>query len=58
MIFRNIYNDYKELKKEVEYYSHECYLKEQRIRELKKQIKELKGEKPKRGRPRKEVKND
>ena len=56
MFLKNIYTDYKELKKEVTYYSHECYLKEQRIRELKKEIKELKNNKPKRGRPRKEVK--
>ena len=47
MIFRNIYKEYKELKKEHDYYARECYLKEQRIRELKKQIKELTKEKPK-----------
>jgi hypothetical protein len=58
MIFRNIYKEYKELKKEHDYYARECYLKEEKIRELKKQIKELTKEKPKRGRPRKEVKND
>ena len=58
MFFKNIYTEYKELKKEVEYYSHECYLKEERIRELKKEIRELKSKKPQRGRPRKEVKND
>lgn len=58
MFFKNIYKDYKELKAEHDFYARECYLKEQRIRELKKEIRELKNNKPKRGRPRKEVKND
>ena len=66
MIFKNIYKDYKELKQERDYYAHECYLKEQRYRDLKQEYKKLEEQldqalkdydalvqKPKRGRPRK-----
>ena len=41
MIIKNIYKDYKELKQERDYYAHECYLKEQRYRDLKQENKHL-----------------
>ena len=41
MIIKKIYEDYNELKKEHEYFSRECYRKEERIRKHKKTIREL-----------------
>lgn len=44
MIFKKWYEEYIELKKEVEFYARENWKKEERIRVLKKQIKELEKE--------------
>ena len=41
-IFKNDYKIYKELEEEVKYYSRECFLKQRRIEQLQKEIKELK----------------
>lgn len=46
-LFKNYIIEYHELKKEVAYFSHECYLKEQRYRELNRKYKELLKEKEK-----------
>ena len=43
-IFKNYYKIYKELEEEVKYYSRECFLKQRRIEQLQKEIKELKKE--------------
>lgn len=44
MIFKSWYNNYKELQKETEYYTRECWKKQEKIRELNKKIKELESE--------------
>lgn len=44
MIFNKWYREYQELKQENEYYTRECWKKQEQIRELKKRIKELEEE--------------
>lgn len=44
MFFKDIYNDYKETKKERDYYSRENFLKEERYRKLNQAYKELEKE--------------
>lgn len=43
-LFKNWYADYKLLKKENQYYTTECWVKEEKIRELKKENRELRKE--------------
>lgn len=42
MFFKNWYKEYKEMERENQFYSRECFLKEERIRDLNKENKELK----------------
>lgn len=44
MIFKSWFEELKILRDESKYYSRECFLKEQRIRKLKKEKKELEKE--------------
>lgn len=44
MIFNKWYREYQEIKQENEYYTRECWKKQEQIRELKKRIKELEEE--------------
>lgn len=58
MFFNKWYRENIELKKEVEYYSHECYEKEKRYRELNKKYKELLKNYEELGKKRGKKKND
>lgn len=44
MILSGWYKELKEIKQENEYYTRECWKKQEKIRELKKRIKELEEE--------------